>query len=121
VRPRTIATRVVNAVAEAFIAVNLERRMDASSNAGTFLRERLEQMKARLEDSERSLNALARAKEIIKVDDKQSSIDSIRLGEYTMALAKAQQERINTETGAVTATTRTTTITRAPTTTAGSA
>lgn len=92
-----LATRVVNAVAEAFIALNLERRMDASSYAATFLRERLEQMKARLEDSERSLNTFARAKEIIRVDDKQGSIDSIRLQEFTMALAKAQQERINTE------------------------
>ena len=92
-----LATRVVNAIAEAFIALNLERRMDASSYAATFLRERLEQMKARLEDSERSLNAFARAKEIIKVDDKQASIDSIRLQEYTMALAKAQQERIQAE------------------------
>ncbi len=92
-----LATRAVNAVAEAFIALNLERRMDASSYAGTFLRERLEQMKARLEDSERSLNQFARAKEIIKVDEKQASVDSIRLQEYTMALAKVQQERIQAE------------------------
>ncbi len=92
-----LATRVVNAVAEAYIALNLERRMDASSYATTFLRERLEQMKARLEDSERALNTFARAKEIIRVDDKQGSIDSIRLQEFTMALAKAQQERINSE------------------------
>ena len=92
-----LATRVVNAIAQAYIALNLERRMDASSYAKTFLQERLEQIKAKLEDSEKTLNKYAREQEIIKGDEKQSSVDSQTLQEFTGALAKAQQERIQAE------------------------
>ncbi|WP_301101391.1 polysaccharide biosynthesis tyrosine autokinase [Propionivibrio sp.] len=92
-----LATRVVNAVAQAYIALNLERRMDASSYAKTFLQERLEQVKAKLEDSEKNLNKFAREQEIIKGDEKQSSVDSQTLQEFTVALAKVQQERIQSE------------------------
>lgn len=92
-----LATRVVNAVAQAYIALNLERRMDASSYAKTFLQERLEQVKTKLEDSEKALNEFARAQAIIKTDDKQASVDSQTLQEFTVALAKVQQERIQAE------------------------
>jgi succinoglycan biosynthesis transport protein ExoP len=92
-----LATRVVNAVAQAYIALNLERRVDASSYAKTFLQERLEQIKAKLEDSEKLLNKFAREQEIIKTDEKQSSVDSQTLQEFTVGLAKVQQERIQAE------------------------
>ncbi|MFA5082978.1 MAG: polysaccharide biosynthesis tyrosine autokinase [Hydrogenophilaceae bacterium] len=92
-----LAARIVNALAQSYISLNLERRMDASSYATTFLQERLEQVRVKLEDSERALNQFARDKEIIRLDDKQSSVDSQTLQEYTIGLAKAQQERIQAE------------------------
>lgn len=92
-----LASRVVNTMAQVFISLNLERRMDASSYAKTFLQERLDQVKAKLEDSEKELVKFAREQEIIKVDEKQASIDSQTLQEFTVALAKAQTERIQAE------------------------
>ena len=50
-----LAADALNALAQNFIAVNLERRYEASSYAKTFLEEKLAQTKARLEDSERAL------------------------------------------------------------------
>jgi capsular exopolysaccharide synthesis family protein len=93
-----LATRIVNAVATAYINLNLERRMDASSYAKTFLQDRLQQIQAKLEDSEKALVAFARQEQIIKSsDEKQDSIDAVVMQEFTGALAKAQQERIRVE------------------------
>lgn len=92
-----LAARVVNTLAQVFISLTLERRMDASSYAKTFLQERLEQVKAKLEDSEKELVKFARDQEIIKIDEKQASVDSQTLQEFTVALAKAQTERIQAE------------------------
>src|SRR5690606_27084273 len=45
------SARVANAIAEGFIAQQLERRFDASSYAKTYLEDRLRQLKAKLEES----------------------------------------------------------------------
>jgi polysaccharide biosynthesis transport protein len=87
---------VANALVEAFIATNLERRFDASSYAKTFLEDRLEQLKVRLEDSERQLVAFAQEEGIINVDDRQSLV-SRTLGEVSTSLSQAEQDRIRAE------------------------
>lgn len=92
-----MAARIANEVSVAFIKLNLERRMEATSYARTFLQERLAQIKVKLEDSEKELNAFMRKEGIVKPDDKQQSPDSQVLGEFTTALAKAQGERIRAE------------------------
>src|SRR5206468_1068711 len=50
-----LSQQVVNALADAFILSNLERRNDASVYAKAFLEDRLAQTKLKLEDSERLL------------------------------------------------------------------
>ena len=93
-----MAARIANEISVAFINLNLERRMEATSYARTFLQERLAQIKVKLEDSEKELNAFMRKEGIVKPDEKQQSPDSQVLGEFTTALAKAQGERIRAET-----------------------
>src|SRR5690606_15966836 len=88
--------RVVNAVAEAYIAANLERRFDASSYAKTYLEDRLEQLKLKLEDSERELVGFAQKEKIVDANDG-SSLSTQSLGELNTAVAKAQDERIRAE------------------------
>jgi len=88
--------RVVNAVAEAYIAANLERRFDASSYAKTYLEDRLEQLKLKLEDSERQLVGFAQKERIVDATDG-SSLSTQSLGELNTAVAKAQDERIRAE------------------------
>jgi capsular exopolysaccharide synthesis family protein len=92
-----MAARIANEIAVAFIKLNLERRMEATSYARTFLQERLAQIKVKLEDSEKELNAYTRKEGIVKPVEKQQSPDSQVLGEFTSALAKAQGERIRAE------------------------
>ena len=93
-----LAARIANTIAVAFINLNLERRMEATSYARTFLEERLQQIKVKLEDSEKQLNAFTRREGIVKPDEKQQSPETQVLGEFTSALAKAQSERIRAET-----------------------
>jgi capsular exopolysaccharide synthesis family protein len=91
-----LAARVVNAWAEAFISLNLERRLEASSYAREFLEEQLNQTKAKLEDSERELVAFARKEQIYNIDERQS-ITNHNLQDVNDALSKAEQERIKAE------------------------
>jgi len=91
-----LATRIVNTLAEAYINTNLERRYDSSSYARKFLEERLQQLKARLEDSERDLGQYARRYQIITLDEKQNIINKTT-EEINSALGKAEAERIKAE------------------------
>ncbi len=90
------SARAVNAYADGFIASTLERRFDASSYARTFLEERLEQLKQRLEDSERQLVGFAQQEQIVTADDGQS-MSTQNLSELNSALAEAQAQRIRAE------------------------
>lgn len=62
-----LSAKIVNAWASNFIALSLERRYDASSYARRFLEERLNQLRKKLEDSERSLVAFASREKILEV------------------------------------------------------
>ncbi len=91
-----LATRIVNTLADTYINMSLERRFESSSYARKFLEERLQQIKAKLEDSERDLAQYARRNQIITLDDQQNIINKT-VEELNTALAKAEADRIKTE------------------------
>ncbi|WP_313071902.1 polysaccharide biosynthesis tyrosine autokinase [Melaminivora sp.] len=91
-----LAARIANTMAQSFIALNLERRMEASSYAKTFLEQQLAQTKAKLEESERRLNQYARARNILTLDEKTNVVNQT-FTEFSTALGKAEQERIKFE------------------------
>lgn len=91
-----LAAQIANATAQAFIAMGLERRMEASSYAKTFLEDQIKQIKAKLEESERKLNHYAQTKQILTLDEKTNVINQTYL-DYATALARAEQERIKAE------------------------
>lgn len=62
-----LSARVANAWGTHFIQSNLERRFDATSYARKFLEDRLEQLRGRLEESERLLVSYAARERIITV------------------------------------------------------
>lgn len=93
---RRLAADALNALAQNFIALNLERRYDASSYAKTFLEEKLAQTKAKLEESERALVDFQRAQAIINVDERQNVLAQT-LAAYNAAAAKAAEDRLKAE------------------------
>lgn len=91
-----LAARIANSTVQAFIAMGMERRLEASSYAKSFLEDQIKQMKAKLEESERRLNSYAQANQILTLDDKTSAINQTYV-DYAAALSKAEQERIKAE------------------------
>lgn len=92
-----LAAQVANSIASVFINHNLARRMDATAYAKTFLQDRLQQVQAKLEDSEKALVAFARQEQLIKANEQEGSFDTQVLSGFTGALIEAQQERIKAE------------------------
>jgi capsular exopolysaccharide synthesis family protein len=95
------AQRVANGVADSFISSNLDRRYGATAYARNFLKERLEELKLKLEESEKALVAYAEDKELIgsagaSTNDKESkgSLADSDLTALNNALQKVVAERI---------------------------
>jgi polysaccharide biosynthesis transport protein len=74
------AARIANGVADTYVTSNLERRYGATAYARNFLKERLEELKLKLEESEKALVAYAEEKELIG-DVKATSKDGRESGQ----------------------------------------
>ena len=91
------SVRVVNAVAEGFIASSLERRLGTTSYAKTFLEDQLAQTKAKLEESERKLVEFAQKEGLVNTGEEGTSLSTQNLTELNAMLAAAQSERIRAQ------------------------
>lgn len=87
---------MANAIADAFIATHIDRRFDASAYAKNYLEERLQQLKLKLEDSEKQLVQFAQQQGIVSIDQQQSPAAQ-ELQSINASLAAAQQQRIEAE------------------------
>jgi polysaccharide biosynthesis transport protein len=95
------AQRIANGVASGFVSSNLDRRYGATAYARNFLKEPLEELKLKLEESEKALVAYAEEKELIGSTsagstDKESkgSLADSNLSALNSALQKVVAERI---------------------------
>jgi len=91
------SARVVNAVAEGFIASSLERRMGTTSYAKTFLEDQLAQTKGKLEESERKLVEFAQKEGLVNTGAEGTSLATQNLTELNGLLAEAQSQRIRAQ------------------------
>lgn len=91
-----LAARMANSMAQAFIALSLERRLESSAYAKTFLETQLALTKAKLEESERRINEYSRSRNILTLDEKTNVINQTYT-DFASALSKAEQERIKLE------------------------
>ena len=64
-----LSATILNAWADAFIALNIERRFDATAYARKFLQERLQDLKTKLEYSEEELAKFSRSRGIINLGE----------------------------------------------------
>ncbi|HTN13495.1 MAG TPA: polysaccharide biosynthesis tyrosine autokinase [Sphingomonadaceae bacterium] len=102
-----LSASIVNTFADEFIQSNLQRRFDSSAYARTFIGEQLDEARARLETSERELNAYARSAGLIRMRDTTSdgqgsdggsgSVTSSSLMQINQAANSAKAERIAAE------------------------
>ncbi|MFA7442639.1 MAG: GumC family protein, partial [Lysobacteraceae bacterium] len=92
------AVRAANAIAEGYVESNLERRFDSSSYAKTYLEERLEELKVKLQDSERELVEFGLKEQIVGTRGAEGTLAEQNLGSVNSAFAKARADRIGAET-----------------------
>ena len=90
------AQRISIAAAEQFERSALDRRFSASRHARAFLEERLQQLKIKLQDSEKQLIEYAQQRGIVNVDDKQPEAVA-NLQAIQNALSAAVTERLKRE------------------------
>lgn len=91
------SAQAANALAEGFMASNLEHGFEASSYAKSYLEDRLQELKLKLEDSERKLVAFAQKEQIISSGGDTGNLTEQNLGSINAALSKAKEERIRVE------------------------
>ena len=66
------AQKIANAFADAAIDTSIDKRFQANAYAKTFLEDKIDQLKVRLEQSERVLVAFAESEEIVEVQERES-------------------------------------------------
>jgi capsular exopolysaccharide synthesis family protein len=90
--------RAANAIADAFISQNIERRFDSTSYAKGYLEDRLQELRLKLEDSEKKLVAFAQKEQIVSSGDLSgATLTEQNLGSLNEAYAKAKEERIRAQ------------------------
>ncbi len=93
---RRRAQKIAAALADAFIASNLDKRFQANAYAKTFLEDQLKHLKLRLEESEQQLLDFAQKEQIVAVTQK-SSIAENNLASANADLGTLVSERIKNE------------------------
>ena len=91
-----LSRRVADAIAETFIATNVERTFEASAYARQFLEERLQELRLKLEESERDLVTYAERQDILAAGSG-PPLSSVSLAEINEALGDAAKERLRHE------------------------
>lgn len=90
------SARVVNAVADGFIAASLDQQYGAASYAKQYLADQLALHKSRLEEAERKLVAYAQEMDIVPGTDGRSLVEH-NLSDLNRSLASAQDQRIRAQ------------------------
>ncbi len=91
-----LSAAIANAFADQFIQSNLDRRFEASNYARAFLDNKLQDIRNKLEDSERRQVAYAQAQQIIDVDEGKP-LSNGTLESLNTAVDSARDERIKAQ------------------------
>ena len=93
----TLAARIANAHAEAFVRQGVRQRTALNQAGLDFLRARLTELKARLEASEAALNDYRWRKDLLVTEEAKENVVVERLDELNKELSKAESERLALE------------------------
>jgi polysaccharide biosynthesis transport protein len=88
-----LAARIVNAHLETYVQRNFQTQYDSTARATTFLKDQLEELKKRVQNSEDARIAYERQNQIWTLDDKQN-MTTQRFADANRELTQAQSERM---------------------------
>ncbi|PYY10504.1 MAG: hypothetical protein DMG61_21570 [Acidobacteria bacterium] len=92
-RNRNLNGRIVNDLIDAFIDDNIRSRYEAANHAAKFLSTQLNELRAKVEESQQKLVAYEREHNIVMVDEKQNVVTS-KLDELNKQLTAAEEDRM---------------------------
>jgi capsular exopolysaccharide synthesis family protein len=87
-----VATKIINAVADAFVYSNLERKTETSDRAGDFLQKRIAELQTDIRTGEERLINYAKNHQILSLDASQNTVVD-RLAGLNKQLLEAENER----------------------------
>jgi capsular exopolysaccharide synthesis family protein len=87
-----LAARIVNAVADAFAAANLEKKTKTGSTSGDFLSKRIAELQSQIRSGEEKLIAYGRSNQILSLDPTQNTVVD-RLTGLNKQLLEAENDR----------------------------
>lgn len=90
------AQTIANAIAEGFVSSNLDRRIEANAYAKGYLEDQLQELKLKLEESDRVLLDFAQKEQIVSIGEK-SSLTEANLAASNTSLGVVVGERIKAE------------------------
>jgi polysaccharide biosynthesis transport protein len=91
-----VAAKVVNTIAETFVAQNLQKKSETNETTGEFLGKRVNELQAKIREDEEKLVNYAKSHEILSLDDKQNTVVD-RLAGLNRELLEAENERKTAE------------------------
>lgn len=87
-----VASKIANAVADAFVFSNLERKTETSSTAGDFLQKRIAELQSDIRNGEERLINYAKEHQILSLDANQNTVVD-RLAGLNKQLMEAENDR----------------------------
>lgn len=87
-----VASKITNAIADAFVYSNLERKTETSDRAGDFLQKRIAELQTEIRNSEERLINYAKNHQILSLDASQNTVVD-RLAGLNRQLLEAENER----------------------------
>jgi capsular exopolysaccharide synthesis family protein len=89
---RSVASKIVNSIADTFVLSNLERKTDANSSTSNILQERIGELQAQIRTQESQLLEYAKSHQILSLDPNQNTVVE-RLAGLNRQLLEAENER----------------------------
>lgn len=91
-----VAAKIVNAIADAFVLSNLEKKTETNATAGDFLQKRVAELQADIRGNEERLVNYAKTHQILSLDGSQNTVVE-RLAGLNQQLLQAENERKDAE------------------------
>ena len=91
------AQRIANAYADAFVATTVDKRFQANASAKIFLDDKVQQLKLRLEESEKKLLEFAQQQQIVASEGDRASIAETNLASANAELQTLISDRTKNE------------------------
>ncbi len=88
-----VAAKIANAIGDAYVLENLEKKVQTNASAGDFLQKRVAELQSEIRNSEERLMNYARSNRIISLDESQNTVVQ-RLTALNSSLGQAENERI---------------------------